>query len=269
MKRFGFDDAAVPNDLSLALGAGGVAPVTVAAGYATFANGGYKVTPYFIDRVTTADGEVLYETQAAVSVPSAIRRPRHRCSSSPRSRSSSPISTELYPTQRAAPRIISPQNAYLICDMLWDVVRRGTGGRAARARAQRSGRQDGHDERRPRYLVRRLQRRLVGASWVGFDHFRPLGGNEQGGRTAIPMWIDFMAEALAGMPERAETPARHRRVPHQSDDRARSPTTARSNSIFEKFDIDHLPEREQSGFGEPLDPLDPGAGARPRRRTDF
>src|SRR5688572_8777401 len=63
VKRFGFDDAAVPKDLSLALGAGNVAPVAVAAGYATFANGGYKVTPYFIDRVTTADGEVLYESK--------------------------------------------------------------------------------------------------------------------------------------------------------------------------------------------------------------
>ena len=63
VKRFGFDDEAVPNDLSLALGAGGVAPVTIAGAYATFANGGYKVTPYFIDRVVTADGEVLYETK--------------------------------------------------------------------------------------------------------------------------------------------------------------------------------------------------------------
>ena len=63
MKRFGFDSEAAPNDLSLALGAGNVAPLSVAAGYATFANGGYKVTPYFIDRVVTADGEVLYETK--------------------------------------------------------------------------------------------------------------------------------------------------------------------------------------------------------------
>ncbi|HUQ53546.1 MAG TPA: transglycosylase domain-containing protein, partial [Gammaproteobacteria bacterium] len=66
VKRFGFDDTAVPNDLSLALGSGGVAPVSLAAGYATFANGGYKVTPYFIDRVTTAEGEVLYESKPLI-----------------------------------------------------------------------------------------------------------------------------------------------------------------------------------------------------------
>ncbi len=63
--RFGFDDTAVPENLSLALGAGGVAPLDLVAGYAVFANGGYRVKPYFIDRVTLSNGELLYSAAAA------------------------------------------------------------------------------------------------------------------------------------------------------------------------------------------------------------
>ena len=101
MNRFGFDDVAVPKDLSLALGAGGVAPVSSRRGYATFANGGYKVTPYFIDRVTTADGEVLYEAKPLIC-PDCNTPPETPASSSPRRRSSSPTSRSC--TRNSAPR---------------------------------------------------------------------------------------------------------------------------------------------------------------------
>ena len=81
---------------------------------------------------------------------------------------------------------------------------------------------------------------IVGASWVGFDQYRPLGAYEQGSSAALPMWIGFMREALAGDGgAAAEAAARHRRVPHQSADRAASRTTARRTRVFEKFDIDH------------------------------
>jgi penicillin-binding protein 1A len=105
---------------------------------------------------------------------------------------------------------------------------------------------------------------LVGAAWVGFDQFRPLGGDSQGGRTAIPMWVDFMREALAGMPERLP-----KRPPGIVEVRI-NPTSGliagdgTFDSIFEKFDIDHLPEHEQNAdFVTPLDSPDSGSGARP------
>jgi penicillin-binding protein 1A len=219
VKRFGFDDEAVPRDLSLALGAGGVAPVSVAAGYATFANGGYKVTPYFIDRVVTADGEVLYETKPLycpdcntpreTPVQLALKEPVLVADA-----------TELYPQQRAAPRIISPQNGYLIGDMLWDVVRRGTGAQA-RAQLQRNdlaGKTGTTNDGRDLWFVG-FNANIVGASWVGFDQFRPLGAYEQGARAALPMWVGFMPKRSRR--HRAATEAaRHRRVPHQSRDRA-------------------------------------------------
>jgi len=263
VRRFGFDNEAAPNDLSLALGAGNVAPLSVAAGYATFANGGYKVTPYFIDRVVTAAGEVLYETKP-LYCPDCNAPPETPLQREPAKPELVADAMELYPTQRAAPSIISPQNAYLISDMLWDVVRRGTGNRARREleRTDLAGKTGTTNEGRDTWFVG-FNANIVGASWVGFDDFRPLGGNEQGSSAALPMWIGFMAEGLAGTAEqRPKRPlgiVEHRINPQSgliADD-------GMPNAIFEKFDIDHLPEREVGGFSEQLDPLDPGAGARP------
>jgi penicillin-binding protein 1A len=148
--------------------------------------------------------------------------------------------------------------------MLWDVVRRGTGNRARRelGRGDLAGKTGTTNEGRDTWFVG-FNANLVGAAWVGFDDQRPLGGNEQGGITAIPMWIGFMREALAGTAER-----RPQRPPGIVEYRI-NPTSGlianeRSDSIFEKFDIDHLPEREESsGFLPPLDALEPGAVPRP------
>jgi penicillin-binding protein 1A len=261
VKRFGFDGEAAPNDLSLALGSGNVAPLSVAAGYATFANGGYKITPYFIDRVVTAEGEVLYETQplycAECNTP-----PETPAQHEPARPELVADATQLYPTQRAAPRIISPQTAYLIGDMLWDVVRRGTGARARSqlGRNDLAGKTGTTNEGRDTWFVG-FNGNIVGASWVGFDDFRPLGGNEQGSSAALPMWIGFMREGLA---ETAEQ--RPRRplgiVEHRiNPDSGLIASDGAPNAIFEKFDIDHLPEREVGNLA--FDSLDPDAGARP------
>lgn len=263
VKRFGFDSEAAPNDLALALGAGNVAPLSVAAGYATFANGGYKVTPYFIDRVVTADGEVLYETKP-LYCPECNTPSETPAQLAPEEPELVTDGTELYPKQRAAPQIISPQNAYLISDMLWDVVRRGTGNRARREleRNDLAGKTGTTNEGRDTWFVG-FNGNIVGASWVGFDDFRPLGGNEQGSSAALPMWIGFMREALAGTAEqRPKRPlgiVEHRINPESG----RIADDGMPNAIFEKFDIDHLPEREVGGFNAPLDALDPSAGARP------
>jgi penicillin-binding protein 1A len=263
VKRFGFDEVAAPNDLSLALGSGNVAPLSIAAGYATFANGGYKVTPYFIDRVVTADGELLYETKPLYCTE-CNTPPETPVQLTPEEPELVADATELYPQQRAAPAIISPQNAYLIGDMLWDVVRRGTGARARSqlGRNDLAGKTGTTNEGRDTWFVG-FNANVVGASWVGFDDFRPLGGNEQGSSAALPMWIGFMREALARTAE--QRPRRplgivEYRINPDSGLIARDGTP---NTIFEKFDIDRLPERETGGFNAPLDALDSGAGARP------
>ncbi len=263
VRRFGFDNVAVPQDLSLALGAGGVAPVDLVEGYAVFANGGYRVESYFIDRVTSSSGEVLF-TAAPKVCPDCNTPPETVVVQEPEEPTLIDDVAELYPAVYAAPRIVSPQNAYLITDMLQDVVRAGTGNRARRElqRNDLAGKTGTTNEGRDTWFVG-FNADVVAAAWVGFDQDRPLGGNEQGGFTAIPMWIDYMREALARRPER--TLAR----PAGIVEYRINPTNGliasdrTSNSIFEKFEMDNLPEREpESSFVSPFNPLEPAPQVR-------
>jgi penicillin-binding protein 1A len=166
--------------------------------------------------------------------------------------------------------VISAQNAYLISDMLWDVVRRGTGNRARRelGRNDLAGKTGTTNDGRDLWFVG-FNANIVGASWVGFDQFRPLGVYEQGSSAALPMWIGFMSEALA------ETPEQRPKRPLGIVEHRINPTSGKiaaddaPDAIFEKFDIDHLPEREVGAFSAPFDPLDPDAEAAPSRAPIF
>lgn len=270
VKRFGFDSTAVPENLSLALGSGGVAPLDLVVGYAALANGGYKVSSYFIDRITTVDGEVLLASQPAICADCNAPPETPPPPIEPEEPALVSSVTELYPAQRAAPRAVSAQNAYLIADMLQDVVRAGTGNRARRelGRDDLAGKTGTTNEGRDTWFVG-FNANLVGAAWVGFDQDRPLGGNEQGGVTAIPMWIGFMREALAATPER--TPPR----PPGIVEYRINPNTGliasdeATDTIFEKFDIDHVPEREPDSALVQFDSLTPGAPSRPTDQPIF
>jgi penicillin-binding protein 1A len=269
VKRFGFDDVAVPANLSLALGAGGVAPLDLAIGYAAFANGGSKVTSYFIDRVTMPDGTLLYAAQPLICAECSAP-PETEIPLEPEVPELVDDVTDLYPAQRAAPRVISQQNAYLISDMLQDVVRRGTAvsARLALSRDDLAGKTGTTNDGRDTWFVG-FNRNIVGAAWVGFDDDdRPLGASEQGSRTALPMWIGFMREALAETP-----PSGPLRPPGIVEYRI-NPVTGliagdgTPNSIFEKFDIDNLPEREHGSAFGPTDVFDPSAEPRPNTQVE-
>ena len=288
VRRFGFDDVAVPENLSLALGAGGVAPLDLVSGFATFANGGYRIEKYFVERVETASGEVLYEampafvckdedlraappTQFTDSLGAAVSR----CGEKPATTRASGVAqpelvtdvTDLYAPMRVAPTAISPQNAHLITDMLQDVIRHGTGARAQRelARSDLAGKTGTTNDGRDTWFVG-FSRDFVAAAWVGFDQDRPLGGREQGGITAIPMWIGFMAEALDGVPEQPfRTPPGIVEV-RINPESGLVASDANPHAIFEKFDIDNIPEREPDPvFSVTLDPLRPGEQPAPDR----
>ncbi len=246
VRRFGFDEVAVPNDLSLALGAGGVAPLDLATAYATFANGGYHVHSYFIQRIQDANGEVLFDAdptfcpdcntpQPALEAPPAATGPPELITDR----------ADLYPDLHAAPRIVTPQNAYLLTDMLKDVVRAGTGAEARRAlhRGDLAGKTGTTNDGRDTWFVG-FNADVVAAAWVGFDQDRPLGVLEQGGYTAIPMWIDYMREALARQPEHAM--ARPPGIVEYRIDPSNGliASDANSSAIFEKFEAGSLPDRE-------------------------
>jgi penicillin-binding protein 1A len=202
ISRFGFDPRSMPHDLTLALGTLEATPLDVAAGYAVFANGGYRVDPYFIDRIEDASGQVVWRAAPRRVCPQCDGSEGDAGSASPLQVSDTtrgepqPLKPE-----EIAPRVISAQNAYVMTDMMADVIRRGTGRRAlALGRNDIAGKTGTTNEAKDTWF-NGFTRNLVATVWVGFDQERPLGENEEGARTALPIWVQFMREALKGVPE--------------------------------------------------------------------
>lgn len=179
--KFGFNPDDLPHNLSLALGSAAVTPLQMAAAYAILANGGYKVEPYFIERIERDNGELLFQ-----ATPATV------CEACEESES-----TEL----PIAPRVISPQNHYLMNSMMRDVITRGTGIKArSLGRRDLAGKTGTTNDQRDAWFDG-FNRSLVAITWVGFDSAKPLGRGEVGGRAALPAWIEFMQTALKDIPE--------------------------------------------------------------------
>ncbi|HEX9706762.1 MAG TPA: PBP1A family penicillin-binding protein [Steroidobacteraceae bacterium] len=210
--RFGLPKEHIPADLTAALGTAQLTPLEMADGFAVFANGGSLVKPYLIDRILAADGTVLEQTEptmACVDCDTAAAEPAAppplpasaRASGVVRAADVGGSLPPLLPEQ-AAPRAITEANAWIITDLLRDVVRRGTGQRArALGRGDIAGKTGTTNDGRDAWFSG-FNPDLVATAWVGFDQERPLGADEEGARTALPMWIYFMREALAGKPQR-------------------------------------------------------------------
>jgi penicillin-binding protein 1A len=250
MTRFGFDARSMPHDLTLALGTLDATPLDVAAGYAVFANGGYRVGPYFIDRIEEASGQVVWRAA-----------PRMVCAQCDEGEAQSPGAEALrvsdpargepapLPAAEAAPRVISAQNAYLMSDMMSDVIKRGTGRRAlVLGRSDIAGKTGTTNEARDTWF-NGFTRNLVATVWVGFDQERPLGESEEGARTALPIWIQFMREALRGVPEQ------HRTMPDGLVTLRISPETGtlvsaeNPDGVPEIFMASHLPDSASMAQG--------------------
>lgn len=226
ISRFGFDPKSMPHDLTLALGTLEVTPLELASGYAVFANGGYRVQPYFIDRIEDAAGQVVWRAAprmvcrqcdegggAAPQAPATALKVTNTAAAGtfpggdPRLAAPGEAADATrgepapLPAEQIAPRIISAQNAYLMTDMMSDVIRRGTGRRAlALGRDDLAGK-TGTTNKAIDTWFNGFTDNLVATVWVGFDQERPLGESEEGARTALPIWITFMREALRGVPE--------------------------------------------------------------------
>lgn len=202
--RFGFDKSQLPDDLTLALGTAEVSPLQLAAGYATFANGGFAISPYYIDRIEDASGETLFSAEPAVACFECARDGQpaitHAALRSPFLDSSDRDGKRLAAPKALALQVIRPQVAYLLADMMADVIKRGTGVRArALGRDDVAGKtgttNDHHDA-----WFSGFNGDLVTTVWTGFDADRSLGDGEEGGRVSVPTWTYFMREALSGAP---------------------------------------------------------------------
>jgi penicillin-binding protein 1A len=304
LRPFGFNDAALPRNGSLALGGGSAAPLDIAQAYATFANGGYAVKPYVIDSIVGPAGESLYRADPFVVCKmcepgdeprrAGPRYPIHFPDSGEIAGLDEPMPTEyvipddmiaidqgfddllgsehsdqedhmsleqmaelgdsyqpdavaepdLFRDVNVAERIITEQNAFLIQDAMRDVVRRGTGVRArVLGRTDLSGKTGTSNDRRDAWFAG-FNSDLVGIVWVGYDDDSALGPREEGSRTALPIWIEFMRRALDGvgnhqmeMPEGivsvriSKTTGCPARSGHPFED-----------IMFEVFREDHVPE---------------------------
>ena len=203
--QFGFDMEKMPRDLSLALGSGAVTPLEINSAYAVFANGGFRVEPYLIQRIMDINGEIVFEANP----PIACRDCEEMIAGlEPVANENLPMElppkpvTDDKPRTRYAEAVITPQNAWLMTSMLQDVIKRGTGRRARQlGRNDLAGKTGTTNDQRDAWFCG-FNPELTVTAWVGFDTVQPLGPAETGGRAALPMWMDFMRQALDGVAEK-------------------------------------------------------------------
>lgn len=208
--RFGFPRDKLPRNLSLALGSLAVPPLTLARGYAVFANGGHLVEPYVIERIIGPEGGVLHEAESLFScddcyaMPEGLEPPRELrdvlAATQEPDAAAAPEPSPVLPVA-LAPRTVNAPNIYIMTDMLRDVVRRGTGARAMQlGRGDLAGKTGTSNDFRDAWFSG-FNHALVTTVWIGYDQPRSLGYGEAGARAALPMWIDFMGPALEGVAE--------------------------------------------------------------------
>ncbi|EKD53955.1 MAG: hypothetical protein ACD_60C00137G0019 [uncultured bacterium] len=179
-QRFGFSPSQLPPMLSLALGTANVTPLQMAAGYAVFANGGFKIAPFIIDNIRDSQGNILYQAKPPIVCNSCT-------------------ATENTPPNTYAPRVISAQNAFLITSALHDVIQHGTAFEARSLKRNDLAGKTGTTQNQVDAWFVGYNPDLVALAWVGFD--QPQSLHEYGAQAALPIWMEFMQTALKDKPE--------------------------------------------------------------------
>lgn len=259
--RFGFSSRQMPRDLSLALGSGSTSPLELARGYAVFANGGYLVDPYFIERIETATGKSLYQAYPTFSCtdcdgppPSAPEQP---ATPEPQTAMNAGMVKRM-PAVSFAPEVINPQVVYQMNSVMGDVIRYGTARRARElGRSDLHGKTGTTNDQFDAWFAG-FNTALATTVWIGFDQPQALGERESGGRSALPMWIDYMKVALAGLPE-IDLPQPPGMVTVRIDPATGKLASSRHpDAIFETFRADFVPQEEvelpTAGSGSPYQP---------------
>jgi len=213
--KFGFEKEKHGPYLTMALGAGSVTPMQLLAGYSVFANGGYSIAPYFIQRIEDSQGKILEQADPVKAGSNAER-------------------------------VIDVRNAYTMVSMMQDVVRHGTA-----IRAMQLGRQDlagktGTTSDSMDAWFCGFHPTLVGVSWIGFDNPHSLGDKETGGGAALPMWMGYMEKMLKGVPEAVYTMPEGMVAARINDSGLRDP----GGNRVEYFYKENLPP-EQSAAPDP------------------
>jgi len=191
LQQFGFDREQLPAGLSLALGSASFTPLEMARAYGVFANGGYLIDPYFIVRVEDQKGSIIEYANRTMLC------------------SQCDLATESYEGRdegilsdpRYSKRVLSPENAFLMNELMRGAIREGTGRRAlSLGRSDIAGKTGTTNNFRDAWFSG-FNKDVVTSVWVGFDAPRNLGAKESGARAALPIWINYMETALKGKPE--------------------------------------------------------------------
>jgi len=271
LQRFGFDTGEMPLDLSLALGSHAMTPLKVASAYNIIANGGYQVEPYLLATVIDRDGNVIYRATPATVCESCDTADPQLAKETfadtvdevdlqleelldELARESLPQeereSFELIKRTLAklpeannpvAPRVIDEQTAYIIDSMLKDVILRGTGRKAkVLKRSDLAGKTGTTNGPRDAWFSG-YSPHLTVSTWVGFDDNALIGRNEYGGSAALPIWIDFVREALDGKVD-INRPQPDGMLMVKIDAKTGKRVDPKQSGIFEFFKAENVPE---------------------------
>lgn len=229
ISNFGIEQDLLPPNLSMSLGTASIPPLMVARGYAAFPNGGFRITPWFIDEVKDRNGKVIFKEQPptacrscgvrgadgkAIVVSNVVDGFDLGPASTPAARKPDSGHDEDAPAKPAAlpadmvvaPRAIDGRAAYQLVSMMRDVVQRGTGTAAkVLGREDVGGKTGSTNDHRDAWFAG-FGGPYVTIVWVGRDDFRSLGYREYGGKAALPIWIDYMRVALKDQPIAANDP---------------------------------------------------------------
>jgi len=216
---FGLHENQIPRNYTIALGTPQVLPIQMATGYATFANGGYRIQPHFIDRIEDAYGKVIYQSNPEYACISCINQTDAEQLESAEAvtpddevieMTNPTLAVEKELTQlqldesksqyRQAQRILKSSSAYDMANILRDVIQHGTGRAALKIGRDDIGGKTGTTNDAKDAWFAGFNAKLVTVAWVGFDQPTTLGRREYGGVAALPIWTNFMGNALKGTP---------------------------------------------------------------------
>ncbi len=219
--KFGFDKEKIKPFLTMALGAGEVTPMQLLRGYSVFANGGFRITPYFIQRIEDGQGNVIAQATPVLA-------------------------------GEGAEQVIDVRNAFTMVNMMQDVVKHGTAMRAMELGRQDLAGKTGTTTDSKDAWFAGFHPTLVAVTWIGYDNPQSLGEKETGGGAALPIWMGYMEKMLKGVPEVEYSVPEHVVTARINDNGLRDPNGPRTEYFYEE----NLPPEQGESAPEENKPAD-------------
>ena len=246
IKKLGIESS-IKRDLSIALGTSGVSMMELTSAFAVFANGGERIKPIFIKKIVTMKGEVLEENTPYIEMEEKEEEEE----------------TAKTPPPASKEQAISPQNAFIMTHLLQGVVQHGTGQRAKVLGRPVAGKTGTSSDYSDAWFIGYTPSLLTGV-WVGFDDKTSLGKKETGARAALPIWINFMDQALRNTPLDTPKPPQGITFIKVNIETGLPTNTDSPETITEAFIDSSIPRENEAGVtegsssGTPLPDRSPG-----------